>query len=338
MRALTFRAVRDVRVDSVPDARLVEPTDVLVRVELAAICGSDLHPFRGHETGLDVGTVLGHEFQGVIVEVGAAVERWKPGDHVVAPFSTNCGLCPQCARGLTSRCTHGQLFGWVQGGRGLHGGQAELVRVPLADGSLVRVASGIDPALLFAGDILSTGMYLAELGETGPGRTVAVVGCGPVGLMAVVAARERGASEVFALDMQPERLELARAFGATPLHVKDDHSSLPSGVDAVLEAVGSADSTLLAYDMVRVGGTIAAAGVHTEDRFAITPGEAYDKNLTYRAGRAPARHYMERALALGQRARVGRIVSHELPLEEARDGYRIFDERLERATKVLLRP
>lgn len=337
MKALTFQDIRDVRVVEVAEPRLVDPGDVLVRVELAAICGSDLHPFRGHERGLDVGTVLGHEFMGEVVEVGAAVQRWQRGDRVVAPFSTNCGDCAQCKRGLTSRCERGQLFGWVEKGRGLHGGQAELVRVPLADSSLVRVASGTEPALLFAGDILSTGMFLAELGDVGPGSAVAVIGCGPVGLMAVVAARERGAHEVFALDVVPERLELATAFGASPV-LASDPRALPRGVDSVLEAVGSPASTRLAYDLVRAGGTIAAAGVHTEPHFAISPGEAYDKNLTYRAGRAPARHYMERALALGQRAGVARIVSHELPLAAAREGYRIFDERLERATKVLLVP
>ncbi len=337
MKALTFQGVRDVRVLAVPDPVLCEPTDALVRVELAAICGSDLHPFRGHERGLDVGTVLGHEFQGEVIAVGSAVQRWRPGDRVVAPFSTSCGQCTACTRGLTSRCERGQLFGWVQGGRGLHGGQAELVRVPLADGSLVGIPNGTDPALLFAGDILSTGMFLAELGEVAPGSTVAVIGCGPVGLMAILAARARGAAQVFALDVLPERLALATEFGAAAVHA-DDRGAWPKGVDAALEAVGSPESTRLAYEVVRAGAVIAAAGVHTEAHFAITPGEVYDKNLTYRAGRAPARRFMEAALALGQSAGVARIVSHRLPLAEAREGYRIFDERLDRATKVLLEP
>lgn len=342
MRALTFQGVRDVRVQEVRDPVLGAPHEALVRVELAAICGSDLHPFRGHERGLDVGTVLGHEFCGEVIEVGSAVQNYAPGARVVAPFSTCCGACAACRRGLTSRCEYGQLFGWVAGGHGLHGGQAELVRVPYADSSLVQIPSGTDPALLFAGDILSTGMFLAELGEVGPGATVAVIGCGPVGLMAVVAARARGAREVFAFDTVPERLALAAQFGAQPL-LADDVAHHPRGVDAALEAVGSPASTRLAYDLVRAGGTIAAAGVHTEAQFAITPGEAYDKNLTYRAGRSPARRYMEGALDLARRLDseglgLERIVSHRLPLDAARDGYRIFDERLEAATKVLLVP
>lgn len=337
MRALTFQGVREVVVTESPDPRIEAPTDVIVRVELTAICGSDLHVYRGAEAGLDAGTVLGHEFAGEVIEVGSAVEQLRAGDRVVAPFSTNCGACPACERGLTSRCERGELFGWVEGGRGLHGGQAELVRVPLADSSLVKIPDGRSAAALFAGDVLSTGMFLAELGEAGPGRRVAVIGCGPVGLMAAVAAREAGAEEVFALDLVEERLELARGFGVTPV-LASDASALPVGVDAALEAVGSPQSTRLAFGLLRHGGTLAAAGVHVEPHLAFSPGEAYDKNLTYRAGRAPARHFLERALEIGARTGVDRIVSHRIPLEEAVHGYRIFDGRLEGATKVLLEP
>ncbi|MDG1050879.1 MAG: alcohol dehydrogenase catalytic domain-containing protein, partial [Planctomycetota bacterium] len=183
MRALTFQGIKDVACTEAPDPTLEQPTDAIVRVELSAICGSDLHVYRGAEAGLDPGTVLGHEFAGEVLEVGSAVEGIAPGDRVVAPFSTSCGACPACERGLSSRCEVGQLFGWVEGGQGLHGGQAELVRVPLAGTSLVKVKDGRDPAALFAGDVMSTGMYLAALGGVGPGDRVAVIGCGPVGLM-----------------------------------------------------------------------------------------------------------------------------------------------------------
>ena len=337
MRALTFQGVREVAVTDAPDPRVEEPGDAVVRVELTAICGSDLHVYRGAERGLDPGTVLGHEFAGEVIEVGSAVEGLAPGDRVVAPFSTSCGACPACDRGLSSRCERGQLFGWVEGGVGLHGGQAELVRVPLASSSLVRVDDGRDPAALFAGDVMSTGMYLAILGGVGPGDRVAVIGCGPVGLMAAVAALDMGAAEVFALDLLEDRLELARAFGATPVLASDD-GRLPRGVDASLEAVGSPASTRLAFDLLRPGGTLAAAGVHVEPTLAFSPGEAYDKNLTYRAGRSPARSLLEPALELAARSGVDRIVSHRLPLEEAAHGYHIFDGRLDGATKVLLEP
>ena len=337
MRALTFQGVREVAVTDAPDPRVEEPGDAVVRVELTAICGSDLHVYRGAERGLDRGTVLGHEFAGEVIEVGSAVEGLAPGDRVVAPFSTSCGACPACDRGLSSRCERGQLFGWVEGGVGLHGGQAELVRVPLASSSLVRVDDGRDPAALFAGDVMSTGMYLAILGGVGPGDRVAVIGCGPVGLMAAVAALDMGAAEVFALDLLEDRLELARAFGATPV-LASDEGRLPRGVDASLEAVGSPASTRLAFDLLRPGGTLAAAGVHVEPTLAFSPGEAYDKNLTYRAGRSPARSLLEPALELAARSGVDRIVSHRLPLEEAAHGYHIFDGRLDGATKVLLEP
>ena len=337
MRALTFQGVKEVACTEAPDPTIEQPTDAIVRVELSAICGSDLHVYRGAEVGLDRGTVLGHEFAGEVLEVGSAVEGIAPGDRVVAPFSTSCGACPACERGLSSRCEVGQLFGWVEGGQGLHGGQAELVRVPLAGSSLVKIADGRDPAALFAGDVMSTGMYLAALGGVGPGDRVAVIGCGPVGLMAVVAALDMGAAEVFALDLLEDRLELARSFGATPI-LASDPSQLPAAVDASLEAVGSPSSTRLAFDLLRPGGTLAAAGVHVEPQLAFSPGEAYDKNLTYRAGRSPARSLLEPALELAARSGVDRIVSHRIPLAEAAHGYRIFDGRLEGATKVLLEP
>ena len=165
MRAVTFHGVSKVSVEELPAPQLVDPTDVVVAVRVAAICGSDLHPYSGRETGLDRGTVMGHEFLGEVVEVGAAVARWAVGDRVVAPFTTSCGVCWYCQRGLTARCELGQLFGWRQGGRGVHGGQADFVRVPLADSTLVRAPAGAaDEAALLAGDVLSTGFYCAQLG------------------------------------------------------------------------------------------------------------------------------------------------------------------------------
>lgn len=347
MRALTFRAVGRLAVEEVPDPRLVDPGDAVVRVRLAAICGSDLHPYRGREVGLDAGTVMGHELVGEVVEVGADV-RLRPGAVVVSPFTTSCGECFYCARGLTARCERGQLLGWVEQGRGLHGAQAELVRVPLADSTLVEVPPGApeDEALL-AGDVLSTGFFCAELGGAAPGRVVAVVGAGPVGLCAAVAARELGAERVFAFESVPERLDLARAFGATPADVSAPDHREPlleatggRGADVVLECVGSPGATRAAWELARPGATIAAAGVHTETSLAFTPGEAYDKNLTYRAGRCSARAVMDRTLPLVAEGRLGLagLLSHRLPLEEGPRGYEIFENRLEGCTKVLLIP
>ena len=317
-----------------------------MRVRAAAICGSDLHVYRGNETGLDAGTVMGHEFAGEVVEAGVGVAAFRPGDLVVSPFTTSCGSCFYCRMGLTARCVRGQLFGWVEQGKGLHGAQAELVRVPLADTTLVAVPEGaaLEQAL-FTGDVLATGWFGAEGAGIGPGSTAAVVGCGPVGLMAVIAARELGAERIFALDTVPERLSLAERFGAEPVDIQRDEplqilreATEGRGADAVVEAVGSPEATRLAFDLVRPGGAIAAVGVHTESQFAIAPGKAYDKNLTYRAGRAPARAYMDKLLPLVRSGTydLGALISHRLPLAEGPHGYDLFDRRLEACTKVVL--
>lgn len=348
MRAVTFRSVRDVVTAEVAEPVVATPFDVVVQVELAAICGSDLHPYLGREVGLDAGTVLGHEFLGRVVAVGSGVARFRVGDRVVAPFSTSCGTCWYCKRGLTARCSDGQLFGWVQQGRGLHGGQAERVRVPLADATLVAVPDGV-PAeeALLAGDVLSTGFFCAQLGGVQPGDVVAVVGAGPVGICAAIAARHAGAQAVFSLDLLPERLALVRSYGAIAdrpdapeLRAALRDATQGRGADVVLECVGSAAATRLAFELARLGGTIAAAGVHCEPQFAFSPGEAYDKNLTYRAGRCPARALMDTTMPLvaERRFALGALFSHRLPLAEARRGYELFERRLDGCTKVLLTP
>jgi len=348
MKALVFENIRKVACSTVPDPSLVDPGDAIVRVRAAAICGSDLHVYRGLETGLDAGTVLGHELAGEVVEAGSGVARFRPGDLVVSPFTTSCGGCFYCRLGLTGRCVRGQLFGWVEEGRGLHGVQAEYVRVPLADSTLVAVPEGTPPELaLFAGDILATGWFGAESAGAAPGKCVAVVGCGPVGLMAVIAARELGAERIFAIDALPDRLALAARWGAEPVDYQAEdpigriqEETGGRGADAVVEAVGTPQASRLAFDLVRPGGTIAAVGVHVEAHLAFAPGEAYDKNLTYRAGRCPARAYMDRLLPLVQSGRydLSALISHRLPLDQGPDGYDLFDRRVPGCTKVVLLP
>lgn len=348
MRALTFQDIEQVRLQSIPDPVVSDDGDVVVRTEMTAICGSDLHVYHGRETGLDRGTVLGHEFIGEIVETGSSVEGFRIGDRVVSPFSTSCGSCFFCQSGLTARCEKGQLFGWREGGRGLHGAQAEFVRVPLADSTLVHAPEDLSPELvLLAGDVLSTGLFSAESADVGAGSVVAVVGCGPVGLMAVVAAVSLGANTVFAVDRVHERLDLAADFGAIPVNFDEveprgivHEASRGRGVDAVLEAVGNSAAGHLAMSLVRPGGTIMAAGVHTEPGFPYTPMEAYDKNLTFKTGRCSARSYMDRALTIARSGRypLGSIISHRLPLEDGVEAYRTFAEKLDRCTKVILIP
>jgi threonine dehydrogenase-like Zn-dependent dehydrogenase len=347
MKAITYHGPQDFRVESVAEPKLVAPTDALVQVELAAICGSDLHVWHGRELGADPGTIMGHEFGGTILETGKEVTRFRPGDRVASPFTTSCGSCFYCRTGLTARCERGELFGWVEKGKGLHGGQAALVRVPLAETTLVRVPEGLSArSALLTGDVLSTGYHCATQGGVGPGTVCAVLGAGPVGLMAILAARELGAARIFGLDLVPDRLGWAERFGAEPIDagkepvVRIRELTKGRGVDTVLEAIGSASATRLAFDLVRPGGTISAVGVHHEAEFPFSPGQAYDKNLTWRIGRCPARHYMETLQPLARKYQrdLDAVFTHTVPLDEGPNAYRMFAERKDGCVKVGLTP
>ncbi len=348
MRALTFHGAGDIHYESVDDPDIRSGTDAIVRVELAAICGSDLHVYHEREKGLDHGTVMGHEFVGEVVETGSGVRNIVIGARVLSPFTTSCGNCFYCRAGLTARCSKGQLFGWVKQGRGLHGAQAQYVRVPLADGTLLPVPEEVSPEdALLLGDVLCTGYYCASRAGVAPEGTYVVLGCGPVGLAAIVGALEFGARTVLAVDGVPERLALAARFGATPvdLHTGDpgatvDQATDGRGADAVLEVVGSAEAHRLAFDLVRPGGTVSVVGVHHEQSFAFSPTEAYDKNLTYRVGRCPVRHLLAKVIPIVQRKAhdFSAIISHRLRLQDGAEGYRIFDEKRDGCTKVVLRP
>jgi threonine dehydrogenase-like Zn-dependent dehydrogenase len=278
-----------------------------------------------------------------------AVAAFRAGDRVVAPFTTNCGECFYCRSGLTARCEKGQLFGWIEDGVGLHGGQAQRVRVPLADSTLVPVPGEIrdDALALLAGDILSTAIFGAKLAGVGQGDRVVIVGCGPVGLLAIRACLARGARKVFAVDRVSSRLDLAARFGALPVHLeRDDALSLVQahtdgrGADRSIEAVGTAEATRVAADLLRPGGSLAALGVHTEPNLALSPGEIYDRNLRYAGGRTPARHLMPEALrfAESEAPLLESLISHRMPLTEGKEAYRIFSERQEGCTKVVLLP
>ncbi|MCU0645599.1 MAG: alcohol dehydrogenase family protein [bacterium] len=348
MKALTFHGKQIIKYESVPDPKIEHPKDVIVKVLLAAICGSDLHIYHERETGLDYGTVMGHEFVGEIVEIGSEAKSFQIGDIVSCPFTTNCGECFFCRIGLTARCTKGQLFGWVEDGRGLHGGQAEYVRIPLADLTLLRLPKvvSLEEGLLL-GDIFSTGYFCAEMADIHPNGTYAIVGCGPVGLLAIFGARDFGAEKIYAIDSVPERLTLAEKFGAVPLNYQNENPieiihkfTDGRGADAVLEVVGNKNAGRLAFDLVRPGGIISTVGVHTEKEMAFSPVEAYNKNITYKIGRCPARFYMEKLLPIVQSKKydLAAIISHRLPLAEGVRGYEIFDKKLENCIKVVLEP
>ena len=346
MKALTFHGKQTLKIETLADPEIEQATDVIVKVHLAGICGSDLHPYHEREKGLDHGTAMGHEFVGEVVDIGKSVNGIKKGDVVFCPFTTNCGRCFYCLKGLTARCIHGELFGWIKQGKGLQGCQAEFVRVPLADSSLLKIPEGVLPEEgLLLGDIFSTGYFCADNAEIEPDGVYAVIGCGPVGLMAIIGARDLGAQQIFAIDAIPERLTLAEKFGAIPVNFQNQNpvevlknATDGRGADSVLEVVGSPAAARTAVDLIRPGGIISTVGVHTEKKMAFSPMEAYDKNITYKNGRCPARHYMERLLPVVQSKTYDlvSIISHRMALEKGVEAYKIFDRKEDGCTKVVL--
>ena len=335
MRAVCFEEVERIGIRQLPMPALLQPGDAIVRVELAGLCGSDLHPFFGREEGLDVGTVMGHEFVGTIEAVGAGVTSLTDGDRVCAPFTTNCGVCSYCRDGLTSRCTKGELFGWRSNNEGLHGGQAEYVRVPLADGTLVKVPDGIDDeTALLLGDNLSTGFFCAEMAGIRRGGKYAVIGCGTVGLLALACARRMGAETVIAIDPVESRRDMATQLGGQACSPDDAITMIKDltggqGVESVMELVGLPAAQKLAFDAIRPGGTMSVIGCHCTPNFAFSPVDAYDKNLTYRTGRCPARHYMSRLMdeLVTNPMDLSWCISHRFSIDDAEAAYKTFAYR-----------
>ena len=348
MQALTFGGIETIVHSTVTDPQILQATDAIVQITLSGICGSDLHVYHGRETGLDNGTVMGHEFVGTVIETGAAVRKIFKGSKVLSPFTTSCGECFFCRIGLTCRCEKGNLFGWVQSGHGLHGAQAQYIRVPMADSTLIPLSNDINEEKgLLLGDIFSTGYFCADNAGINPKGTYVIIGCGPVGLMTVVAAKHLGAENLFAIDYSNERLQMAKEFGAIPLNpsVTDVRSSILNttngrGADAVMEVVGSSDALRLAMDLLRPGGTISSVGVHTAKDFAFSPVEAYDKNLVYKIGRCPAHFYAEKLLReeVIQRYPADKIITHRFQLSKGAKAYEIFDKKLDNCIKAVLQP
>ncbi len=336
MRAICFEDVTKLNVSTLADPALQADGDCIVKVEMAGLCGSDLHPYWGREKGLDAGTVMGHEFVGRVVQMGSDVKELTAGDRVFAPFSTNCGDCYYCNHGLPSRCRRGQLFGWRNSGNGLHGGQAEFVRVPLAAGTLMKVPEQMSCELaLLLGDNLSTGYFCTDLAETKPDGVYAVLGCGNVGLMALSAAKLKGCHNLVAFDLIAERREMAEQLGAIVVASADAAKATIAkltdgrGADAVMELVGMPEAQRLAYELVRPGGTIATVGCHCDTTFAFSPVDAYDKNLTYRTGRCPARYYMQQLTELPQIQQFNwrSFITHYFSLDDGPRAYDLFSKR-----------
>src|SRR5256886_8422633 len=332
----------DVRMGTVPGPRLMEPTDALVRITRACICGSDLWPYRSMEPS-ETGERIGHEFIGVVEAIGGDVRTVKAGDLVVAPFAYSDGTCVFCHEGLQTSCIHGGF--WARDG--VDGGQGEAVRVPQADGTLVVLPVDEDdalmPSLLTLSDVMATGHHAALAARIGPGRNVAVVGDGAVGLCGVIAARRLGAERIFILGRHAARTALAQEFGATDVvgergdeaveRVRELTDGL--GVHSALECVGYEESTRTALGVVRPGGAVGRVGVPQYEAMPMVT-QTFFGNVTVAGGPAPARAYIEELLpeVLEGRIEPGRVFDRVASLDEVPDGYRAMDSR--EALKVLV--
>ncbi|KAI9932978.1 hypothetical protein ASPWEDRAFT_220136 [Aspergillus wentii DTO 134E9] len=347
MRAVVFKGPYEVAVEDRPYPKIQKPTDVVLKVSSTALCGSDLHFYRGH-LKCPPGFICGHEFVGTIVEKGNNVKGFGIGEQVVVPFYTACQECYYCVRGQASRCSKGELFGNSAPANTISGGQAEYVRVPLADSTCVRTPEGIPEELLvLMADIFPTGYFAASrfLKNITPRDreeyTAVVIGCGPVGICAIACALTM-VKTVYAIDSVPDRLAEAEKIGAIPLNLNDipvekiKAATEGRGADVVLEIVGHADAFMMAFDMVRPWGQISSVGVHTE-QLPLNGQLCYGKNVTIAFGRCPVRSIFEESLEMLHQlqGKVGFLCDKTMSLEDAAQAYRDFEAR--KAHKIVFK-
>ena len=392
MKAVCWHGTKDVRVETVPDPQILNPRDAIVKVSSTAICGSDLHLYNGYIPTMREGDVLGHEFMGEVVEVGSEVRQLGPGDRVVVPFPIACGKCFFCERGEWSLCDNSNpnagmaeamfghspcgIFGYSHLLGGYAGGQAEYVRVPFADIGPIQVPDGMDDdRVLFLSDILPTGYQAAELCDIQPGDTVAVWGCGPVGLFTLASARLLGADRLIAIDRFPERLRLAAVHtGAETINYEEIGGLLSivevlrdmtagRGPDACIDAVGLEAHGVgveYLYDKTkqavrsetgrpialrqaimacRKGGTVSIPGVFGGVVDKLPIGAAMNKSLTIRTGQTHVHRYLRPLLDRIERGEIDPtfIITHHLPLSSAPDAYEMFSKKDDGCVKVVLR-
>ena len=342
MRATVMYKAGDVQIANVPDARIINPTDALVKVTCACICGSDLWPYKKMEPS-ETGVVMGHEAIGVVEDVGKDVRKVKRGDFVVMPFAWSDGTCEFCAKGLQTSCVHGGFFGNEE----IAGAQAEAVRVPLADGTLFTLPVGKDdalmPSLLTLSDVMGTGHHAAVSAKVRRGNIVAVVGDGAVGLCGVIAAHRLGAEQIIILGHHRDRIALAQKFGATDV-VKERGAEAVErvleitgglGAHSVLECVGLEQSTTTALSIVRAGGAVGRVGVPQDTKIPLGD-ETFYKNVSIAGGPAPVRAYVEELLpdVLEGRIEPGRVFDRTTNLDGVPEGYRAMNDR--EALKVMI--
>src|SRR5438445_8985937 len=344
MRATVMYGAGDVRIENVPDPTIEEPTDAIIRVVRACICGSDLWPYTSLAPS-ETGQSMGHEAIGVVEEVGADVRTVERGDVVVMPFAISDGTCEFCHEGLQTACVHVGFFG----NNGMNGAQAEALRIPFADGTLYPLPVGEDdaliPSLLTLADVMGTGHHAAVVAKVAPGKRVAVVGDGAVGLCGVIAAKRLGAEQIIIMGRHPDRIALARAFGATDVVSERGAEAVERvreltgghGAHSILECVGTGDATFTSVEIARPGGAVGRVGVPHYDAI---PGaeQTFFKNVTIGGGPAPVRAYIKELLPdiLEGRIEPGRVFDRIVRLDEVPVGYRAMNER--EAIKVMVEP
>jgi len=344
VQAVTFQAPGEVRVDDVPEPDLLTDDDAIVAVEATGVCGSDLHIYHGR-VKIEPGFVIGHEFVGTVIAAGAGVHRVSVGDRVLGCFHTACGECFFCMRGAFHKCDEARVFGHGATLGSLPGSQAEQVLVPTANLVLRRVPDSISSdAALFAGDVMGTGFHAVTHAGLAPGDTAVVLGLGPVGLCAVQVARAMGAAEVIAVDSVPERLEVARSFGATPVSLteEDPRAAVKAategrGADVVVDAVGDPRALDMAVRMTRKCGTVSAVGVYAE-RCEVHMGLVWIKALSLRTGHANVIAHVDRVLAMMAAGVLDPtpLVSRHMKLSDAAEAYAVYDRH--EALKIVLTP
>jgi threonine dehydrogenase-like Zn-dependent dehydrogenase len=346
MRALVLNGPNDVRCERVPDAELRDGRSAVVRITRTSICGSDLHLLHATIPTL-AGTIIGHEGVGVVEEVGRDVQRFRKGQRVIVPGVVGCGECDSCRRGYPVGCLnlHQKVFGFSHE---LAGAQAELLGVPGADANLWPAPDDLDDEqVLFLTDILPTGFYGAENARIAPGATVVVIGCGPVGLFALLASQLFGPARVVAVDRIPYRLERAAAYGATTIDAgREDVRARVfdltdgRGADSVIEAVGGADTVTLALDLVAVGGVVSVVGAIIMPDFPFPMGTAFMKDITFRIGLVNVPRFIGTLIPLIRAGKLDptALITHRLPLSDGRRAYELFGGRLDGCVKVALTP
>jgi 2-desacetyl-2-hydroxyethyl bacteriochlorophyllide A dehydrogenase len=344
MRAVTFQAPGEVRVEEVPEPELIEAGDAIVRIEATGVCGSDLHIYHGR-VQIEPGFTIGHEYVGTVIEVGTDVRDVQVSDRVLGCFQTACGRCWFCRRGAFHKCDSSRTFGHGAALGALQGTQAERALVPNADLVLRKVPEGMsDDTALFAGDVMGTGYHAVAESGLRAGDVAAVLGLGPVGLCAVQAAKASGAAHVIAVDSVAERLAMAESFGAEPVHLSDGDPRAAAraategrGVDVCIDAVGHPQALDLALRLTRKCGTVQAIGVYAE-RCELHMGLLWIKSLQLCAGHANVIGHVDRVMAMMSAGVLdpSPLVTHHMSLDDAPEAYALYDRR--EALKIVLKP